>query len=130
MDSYELLTLIGKYSGMFVTTALGAGVGAYIGSYLKKKGENLATHEDIDKLLIQVSAVTNATKAIEAKISGELWQRQKQWELRRDVIFEALKQVTEAQAGLSREQPQDQDELTMEEIGSQDLPRFVLRSGT
>jgi len=112
MDSYELLTLIGKYSGMFVTTALGAGVGAYIGSYLKKKGENLATHEDIDKLLIQVSAVTNATKAIEAKISGELWQRQKQWELRRDVIFEALKQVTEAQAGLSREQPQDQDELT------------------
>jgi hypothetical protein len=51
MTAIELLDLVGKYAGMFVTTALGAGAGAYLGSYLKKKGENLATHEDIDKLL-------------------------------------------------------------------------------
>jgi hypothetical protein len=34
----------------FGLLALCAGAGGFIGWYLKKKGENLATHEDIDKL--------------------------------------------------------------------------------
>lgn len=38
-------------------TALMAGFGAYFGSYFKKKGENLATHEDIGKLVDQVRYV-------------------------------------------------------------------------
>ncbi len=46
-----------------------AGIASYLGSYLKKKGENLATHEDINKLVDQVSAVTAATKQIEARIT-------------------------------------------------------------
>lgn len=58
---------------------VGGWLGAYLGSYLKKKGENLATHEDIDKLVDQVRAVTQTTKEIEAKISNEVWDRQKRW---------------------------------------------------
>jgi len=54
--------------GIAVTTLVSAGIGAYLGAYLKKKGENLATHEDIGKLLDQVRAVTTITKEIEAKI--------------------------------------------------------------
>ncbi len=65
----ELLDLIGKYAGIAVTTGVASGVGAYFGSYLKKKGENLATHEDIDKLVAQVSAVTAATRHIEERIT-------------------------------------------------------------
>lgn len=61
MDPFD----IAKYVVLFVI----AGLGAYLGSYLKKKGENLATHEDIDKLVKQVSVVTIATKQIEATIS-------------------------------------------------------------
>jgi hypothetical protein len=34
----------------WVVPLVSAGVGAYFGGYLKTKGENLATHEDIDKL--------------------------------------------------------------------------------
>jgi hypothetical protein len=56
-----------------IVTALVAGVAAYLGSYLKKKGENLATHEDIDKLVSQVSAVTAATKQIESQIRSSCW---------------------------------------------------------
>jgi hypothetical protein len=77
-----------EYTGIFITTTLGAGLGAYLGSYLKKKGENLATQEDIRKL-------TQATKEIEAKISTEMWDRQKRWELKRDVLFEAAKRLSE-----------------------------------
>ena len=54
-----------------LTTLIGAFVGSYLGSYLKKKGENLATHEDLDKLVVQVRAVTTTTKEIEAKISTD-----------------------------------------------------------
>ena len=76
-----------EYTGIFITTTLGAGLGAYLGSYLKKKGD-LATQEDIRKL-------TQATKEIEAKISTEMWDRLKRWELKRDVLFEAAKRLSE-----------------------------------
>jgi hypothetical protein len=79
----------------FVFTLVGAFIGAYFGAYLKKKGENLATHEDIDKLIVQVAAVTTTTKEIEAKISGEVWDRQKRWELKREVLFEATRRLAE-----------------------------------
>jgi hypothetical protein len=46
----DLLTVV-------ITFAV-AGAGAYLGSYLKKKGENLATHEDIHELVEHVAAVT------------------------------------------------------------------------
>lgn len=70
-----------------------AGGGAYFGAYLKQKGKNLATQEDIDKLVGQVAAVTKTTKEIEAKISSEVWDRQKLWELKRNVLFELAKRV-------------------------------------
>jgi len=76
-----------------VASFLSGGVGAYLGSYLRKKGENLATHEDIDQLVDQVRAVTTATKQIETKISSDLWDRQKQWELKREILFDAAKQL-------------------------------------
>jgi len=79
------------YVMLGLTTLGGAFVGSYLGSYLKKKGENLAKKEDIDDLIAEVHAVTTTTKQIEAKISNEVWDRQKQWELRRDASFAAAK---------------------------------------
>jgi hypothetical protein len=62
---------------LFLLPFMAAGAGAYLGAYLRKKGENLTTHEDIEKLNDQVRVVTTTTKKIEAKISGELWNREK-----------------------------------------------------
>src|SRR6266849_5900863 len=76
-----------------LTTLIGAFVGSYLASYLKKKGENLATHEDLDKLVEQVRTVTTTTKEIEAKISSGVWDRQKRWETKRDVLFEATRRL-------------------------------------
>src|SRR5262249_31736232 len=89
----------------FVTWALAALMGSFLGSflnsYLRTKGQNLATHEDIGKLLDQVSAVTTTTKEIEAKISSEVWDRQKHWELRRDAVFDALKSMGHVEDALT-----------------------------
>lgn len=65
--------------------------GWFLKPYLGKRGQDLATREDIDKALDEVRALSTATKGIEAKISGEVWDRQKRWELKRDVLFEAVK---------------------------------------
>jgi hypothetical protein len=81
----------------WVWSLIGAGVGAYFGGYLKKKGENLATHEDIEKLKEQVAAVTTTTEQIKTEISDAAWSRQKRWELKREVLLEAVKRLAEAQ---------------------------------
>src|SRR6202049_1430581 len=72
----------------------------FLAGYAKRKGENLSIHEDIDKLVDQVRAVTLATREIEGKISNDVWDRQKRWELKRDVLFEAAKRVAEVDEAL------------------------------
>jgi hypothetical protein len=71
--------------------------GAFLGAYLKKKGENLATREDIHDVVTQVSAVTEVTKQIEAKISNDLWLRQTHFQIKRDALFEAMKELAMAE---------------------------------
>jgi hypothetical protein len=76
-----------------LTTLAGSFIGSYLASYLKKKGENRAIREDLDDLLKQVRAVTTTTKEIEAKISTDVWDRQKRWEMKREVLFEATRRL-------------------------------------
>jgi hypothetical protein len=85
---------------LWFLSMLASGLIGFLVSYLKKKGENLATHEDIALLVDQVRAVTTATKEIEAKISTEVWGRQKRWEMKRDVLFEATKRLAAVQEAL------------------------------
>jgi hypothetical protein len=85
-----------------LTTLVGSFIGSYLASYLKKKGENRAIREDLADLLKQVRAVTTTTKEIEAKISTEVWDRQKRWEMKRDVLFEATKRLVELEKALMK----------------------------
>jgi hypothetical protein len=66
-------------------------VGIYLSSYLKTKAEHLATREDFEELRRQTGLLTQTTKEIETEISGKMWNRQKHWELKRDVLFELTK---------------------------------------
>jgi hypothetical protein len=87
--------------GVWVLTLLVGWFIGFINAYMKKKGENLATQEDIDKLVEQVRAVTTATKEIEAKISTDVWDRQKRWEMKREVLFEVTKRLGALEEALS-----------------------------
>jgi hypothetical protein len=77
-----------SYAGISVITVLSAGIGAFIGAYLKKKGENLATHEDFQTVLTELKETTRTTKEIENKISDAVWDRQKRWEMKRDTMID------------------------------------------
>ena len=70
---------------------IGLLIGSFVRPYLAKKGENLATLEDIQGLVDQVAAVTTTTKKIEAEISTGVWDKQKRWDMKREVLFDAAK---------------------------------------
>jgi len=91
-----------SYGGISVVTILSAGIGAYIGAYLKKKGENLATKEDFEKLLVAQKATTEATKSIEARISKEVWDRKREWEFKREVLLEGARSIADFLASIMR----------------------------
>jgi hypothetical protein len=71
-----------------------------ISAYLIRKLENFATHEDVDKLVAQMAAVTKATEEIKAKISNEMWEQQRRWEIKRDAVFDALKELGTFEAAI------------------------------
>jgi hypothetical protein len=62
----------------------------YVKGYAGKKGETLVTHEDIQKIVAQVQAVTQTTKEIEAKISDQSWSHQRLISLKTEKAFEMM----------------------------------------
>ena len=76
--------------GLFAVTATGGWLGSYLSSYAGKKGENKAMHEDIKKLVDLVGAVTLEQEKIKAAISGDLWNSQSAWTMKRDAYVDLL----------------------------------------
>jgi hypothetical protein len=95
-----MISLVEKPLIIAITSVLGAFCGSYLSGYMKRKGENLATHEDIDKLVAQMEATTNATKSIEARISNEVWDRQRQWEMKKEAVFSVMQALGKADDAL------------------------------
>jgi hypothetical protein len=75
--------------------AVASGVGAFFGAYLKQKMQNLATKQDIGE-------ITERAKRIEGKISDEFLTQQRNRDVRREVIFDLVKEVSALQYNLLR----------------------------
>ena len=79
--------------------ALVVGFGAsYIGSYGKKRGENLATKADFDDLLAQLRATTTLTEEVRSEVARADWATRELKVLRRTKLEELLQAVHEVQA--------------------------------
>ena len=79
---------------------VGSWAASFLGSYLKQKGENLATREDLDDLVKQTAALTETTKRIEAEISEATWGRQKRSEMKIDALVQALSALSQLEDAL------------------------------
>jgi hypothetical protein len=79
--------------GLFVIAVAGA-VGAYFGSYLREKGKNWATHEDVDRIV-------RTTEDIKAEISGDLWVKQRRWDAKWECYAELATNLGELHTLLS-----------------------------
>jgi hypothetical protein len=78
-----------------VAALIAAGLGAYLGSWFKRKGEIDAEFRDLDKLIKQQGAITEAVESIKASISDDAWDRQEQWKLRRDVVIDLIRAMAD-----------------------------------
>src|ERR1035437_4359230 len=74
---------------------------SYLSGYGKEKGKNLATHEDIETILHHLRSSTKATEEIKMQISSEAWDRQRQWELKREATFGAAKSLSDMNNAIS-----------------------------
>jgi hypothetical protein len=79
-----------------------------VDSYLEEKGKNLATHEDIQKLVDQV----RETEKVKAEITDNVWDRQQRWIFKQAMyreLLESLNSLYQAQESYwiaeSREKP-------------------------
>jgi hypothetical protein len=80
---------------ILVLYALILAAGIYFKSYFDKKGANLATKEDFKDLKAQTAELRLATKEIEAKIDEQIWSRQRQWELKRDILVKLAATISD-----------------------------------
>lgn len=85
-----------------LTTLVGAFVGSFLAGYFKKKGENIATKEDFKDLKEQTRQLTQTTKEIETKLEDQVWNRQRQWEMKKEIFIEATRLVAKADEMLAR----------------------------
>src|ERR1700737_4048132 len=72
---------------LWLLSIIVAFVGGFLKSYMSKKGENLATKEDLKDLIVQVEKVTRTQEEIKREISG----KNRLWELKREVAYEVMK---------------------------------------
>lgn len=91
---------------LLVITLIGAGIGAFFGSYLKKKGEHRALQEDFDEVLRQVRAQAKTTEDVKADVTKELSQFTQRMERRSEfeqhLLMERYKLISEFAYRLSR----------------------------
>ena len=83
-----------------LATAIVGGLGAFVGAYLKTKGQNFATREDVALIVEQLRLTTRATEEIKAQIGGTLWVEQERWNLKRDVYARLLENLTRCEDAL------------------------------
>jgi len=62
---------------------------------MAKKGENLATRED-------VAEITTTVKEIESQISDQVWSKQRRWELKKEVVISAIGKLAETHSAMRR----------------------------
>lgn len=75
-------------------------IGGFLGAYLKRKGENLATKEDYDSLLVQVKLTTTATESIKNDLAKGSWLHQQSWYLKEKYYSGLLKELYMLRASL------------------------------
>jgi hypothetical protein len=87
----ELLRQISTNIWLVAVFALvGAGVGAFGGAYLRKRGEDRATQENFTAIREQLKTTTRDTEEIKQQLSGRGWRSQQQWSAREQYYSKLL----------------------------------------
>lgn len=67
-----------------------AGLGAFVGAYLRKSGENRAANENFAAIREQLKTTTRDTESIKQQLTGNAWRIQQQWSAREQYYSKLL----------------------------------------
>jgi hypothetical protein len=73
----------------------------WIKAYSEEKGRLLARDESLENIMREVRSITETQKAIETRLSGELWRRQWVLNQKRDIYAELLRAASEYEIWLA-----------------------------
>ena len=98
MTALELQTLLGEFLRQMsanvllgaVLAVVAAGIGAFGGAYLRKRGEDRAMHENFTAIREQLKTTTRDTEEIKQQLSGHAWRSQQQWSAREQYYSKLL----------------------------------------
>lgn len=97
------------------------GVVATIGGYWGQRFKNAAMKDDFEDIKEQTRQLAEATREIETKIDDQVWNRQRLWEMKREIMFKAVKRLNDVENNLlSLEifwQNKPDDEIESQEAG-------------
>lgn len=85
------------YLFMILLASIACYVGAYLGGYAKRKGENFATKADFSELLSQLKITTQTTEEVKQKLSHEDWATREFKTLKRLKLEELIQAVHETE---------------------------------
>lgn len=86
---------------VYLGILLGSIAGGFLGAYLKKKAENLATKEDYESLLAQVKKTTEETEGIKTELAKGSWLHQQSWLLKEKYYSGLLESLYNLKLSLS-----------------------------
>jgi hypothetical protein len=65
--------------------------GAYVGSYWSKRGEISAIQKELATIKEQTAELSLVTAQVNAKVSGDLWEKQRRWTTKADLYSRLLR---------------------------------------
>lgn len=75
--------------GILLAGIAGA-VGAFVGAYLRKSGENRAANDNFAAIREQLKTTTRDTESIKQQLTGHAWRSQQQWSAREQYYSKLL----------------------------------------
>jgi len=81
--------------GIPIATILVSGLAAYFGAFIKTMAANDANNQNFEKVLEQMKTQTAEIENIKAAISDDVWDRQEKWKLKRDLLIEVIRSLSE-----------------------------------
>lgn len=104
--------------GYLLLVLVFAGTGSWIASYVREKGKNYATQEDVQKL-------TRLAEEVRAEVAGKAWLDQKRWDLRRDFYWQLLGLLSELSAAMQQYRAAIPAPAARQELNTEGLKQLV-----
>lgn len=94
--SFSLTTIL------FVCVGATSAFGAWLATYMKEKGRNFATKEDLEQIIQQQSGIAKAVENVKAEVTSTHWQNQQIWSQKLTVFTDVSRNLLLLKQALER----------------------------